>query len=98
MVKGHTELKKEVIKMHSRQTVKYISESYPSGNIYYYKQELITHDRWDNIQSLSWSTPRPITKQTFVKRQKEGYRIEKRNIKNKAATIIDLTAYRISKK
>ncbi|GAE24819.1 hypothetical protein JCM9140_771 [Halalkalibacter wakoensis JCM 9140] len=62
--------------MHSKQTVKYICESYPSGNNYYYKKELITHDSWNNIHSLSWSRARPISKKTFHKRKKEGYKIE----------------------
>ncbi|MCL7747140.1 MULTISPECIES: hypothetical protein [Halalkalibacter] len=62
--------------MHSKQTVKYICESYPSGNDYYYKKELITHDSWENVDSLSWSRARPISKSTFIKRKKEGYKIE----------------------
>lgn len=62
--------------MHSKQTVKYICESYPSGNCYYYKIELITHGSWEQIESLSWTKPRPITKETFMKRKKEGYKVE----------------------
>ncbi len=62
--------------MHTKQTVKYLCEQYPSGNTYYYKQEIITHDCWDNIHSLQWSTPRPISKATFYKRQKEGFKVE----------------------
>lgn len=61
--------------MHSKQTVKYICEIYPSGNRYYYKTEVITYDRWDQLDSLGWSTPRPITEATFKKREKEGYRV-----------------------
>ncbi|MDT8861679.1 hypothetical protein N0O92_15785 [Alkalihalobacillus sp. MEB130] len=62
--------------MHSKQTVKYICESFPSGNHYYYKKELITHDCWENIDSLQWSRARPISKSTFIKREKEGYKTE----------------------
>ncbi len=62
--------------MHSKQTVKYVCESYLSGNCYYYKIELITHDSWDKIDSLSWSKPRPISRKTFEQRQKEGYKVE----------------------
>ncbi|NEU30789.1 hypothetical protein GN156_08370 [bacterium LRH843] len=62
--------------MHSKQTVKYICESYPSGNHYYYKTELITHDSWEKVESLSWSKPRPVSKDTFEKREKEGYKVE----------------------
>jgi hypothetical protein len=62
--------------MHSKQTVKYICKTYPSGNHYFYKVELITHDSWNNIESLSWSAPRPISKNTFSKREKEGYKVE----------------------
>lgn len=74
--------------MHSRQTVKYVCEVYPSGNHYYYKIELITHDSWENIESLMWSRPRPITKETFQKREKEGYKIEYITKKNKPADIL----------
>ncbi len=62
--------------MHSKQTVKYICVSYLSGNRYFYKVELITHDSWENIDSLSWSTPRPISEATFEKRRREGYKVE----------------------
>lgn len=72
--------------MHSKQTVKYICDIYPSGNCYYYKTELITYDRWDNIDSLGWSTPRPISEKTFKKRMDEGYKIEYR--KKESAQII----------
>lgn len=67
---------KESGRMHSKQTVKYVCESYPSGNCYYYKKEVITHDSWEEIESLSWSTPRPISKKTFQQRKKEGYKVE----------------------
>lgn len=74
--------------MHSKQTVKYICETYPSGNLYYYKIELITHDSWNNIESLMWSAPRPISKDTFQKRKNEGYKIEYVKKKNQPAVII----------
>ncbi|WP_368504681.1 hypothetical protein AB3N04_03125 [Alkalihalophilus sp. As8PL] len=74
--------------MHSKQTVKYICKTYPSGNQYFYKSELITHDSWNNIQSLSWSTPRPISKSTFQKREKEGYKIEENFINQRPAQVL----------
>ncbi|MFC0473568.1 hypothetical protein ACFFHM_24435 [Halalkalibacter kiskunsagensis] len=74
--------------MHSKQTVKYICESYPSGNHYYYKKELITHDSWDNIDSLSWSAARPISKGTFAKRGKEGYKVEYVSVDKEPAEVI----------
>lgn len=76
--------------MHSKQTVKYICQQYPSGNCYYYKTELITHDRWENIESLAWSSLRPITENTFRKRQKEGYKVEFQYINKRPAEIIQL--------
>ncbi|KHF41789.1 hypothetical protein [Halalkalibacter okhensis] len=74
--------------MHSKQTVKYICESYPSGNDYYYKKELITYDSWENIDSLGWSRARPISKSTFLKRKKEGYKIEYISIVKPPAEVI----------
>jgi hypothetical protein len=74
--------------MHSKQTVKYICETYSSGNHYYYKKELITHDSWENIESLSWSTARPISKETFIKRSKEGYKVEYVSVKKEPAEVI----------
>ncbi|GAF66309.1 hypothetical protein BTS2_3209 [Bacillus sp. TS-2] len=58
--------------MHSKQTVTYICETYLSGNQYYYKKEMITFDCWQNLQSLGWSAPRPISKKTFEKRKKKA--------------------------
>ncbi|WP_096201147.1 hypothetical protein [Bacillus sp. FJAT-45350] len=75
--------------MHTKQTVKYICEKYPSGNCYYYKQEIITHDSWQNIGSLSWSRPRPISKRTFEQRKSEGYMTEIKEINKKPAIVID---------
>ncbi|WP_017728248.1 hypothetical protein [Halalkalibacterium ligniniphilum] len=76
--------------MHSKHTVKYICEQYPSGNCYYYKQEIITQDTWQNIGSLMWSTPRPISKGTFVQKAKQGYVVEHRTITKPPAQIISL--------
>lgn len=76
--------------MHSKSTVKYICEEYLSGNRYYYKQEIITHDSWDQLHSLAWSRPRPISESTYKKRKKEGYKTEYRLIKKKPADIIPL--------
>ncbi|OLO42793.1 hypothetical protein BTR23_01980 [Alkalihalophilus pseudofirmus] len=74
--------------MHTKQTVKYICKQYPSGNCYYYKQEIITHDSWENIKSLTWSAPRPITKETFLKREKDGFRTEFIAMKKQPAEIV----------
>jgi len=76
--------------MHSRHTVRYICEVYPSGNRYYYKQELITHDTWRNPESIAWSRPRPITRRTFEKAKKAGYPVVIRHIKNPPADIVCL--------
>lgn len=62
--------------MHSKQTVRYICEQFPSGNCYFYKRELITQDSWDKPQSLMWSAPRPITRKTYELRRREGYKTE----------------------
>jgi hypothetical protein len=74
--------------VHSRQTVRYICEKYASGNCYYYKQELITHDSWENPSSLAWSSPRPITRRTFIKQKKAGYKVEYRKINKQPADVI----------
>lgn len=60
--------------MHTKQTVRYICEVYQSGNEYFYKQELITHDSWQNPSSIQWSARRPITSRTFKDKEKEGYK------------------------
>jgi hypothetical protein len=61
-----------------------------SGNCYYYKSEIITHDNWKNLDSLSWSSPRPISRKTFLKQKKAGYKTEYRFIKKEPAKIISL--------
>jgi hypothetical protein len=80
--------------MHTKQTVKYICEIFPSGNSYYYKQEIITHECWDNLESLAWSTPRPISRKTFEKRLKEKYRTE--YIQKQSAEILDFNKFRVN--
>ena len=60
--------------MHTKHTVRYICERYLSGNCYYYKQELITHDSWQNPASINWSTKRPISSRTFFAKEREGYK------------------------
>ncbi|AIC94146.1 hypothetical protein BleG1_1568 [Shouchella lehensis G1] len=62
--------------MHSKQTVKYICEQYTSGSVYYFKMEYITHDKWSNLHSIEWSAPRPIRRETFLKRKRQGYLCE----------------------
>jgi len=79
--------------MHSKQTVKYICHIYPSGHIYYFKQEIITHDHWKNLQSLAWSSLRPVSKSTVMKRKREGYQVEKVKIDKPPADIIQLNHY-----
>lgn len=74
--------------MHSKQTVKYICEKYPSGNCYYYKQEIITHDSWEDLQSLAWSTPRPISQSTYLKQKQAGYKVEEYFIKKEPAKVL----------
>ncbi|WP_059102509.1 hypothetical protein [Shouchella shacheensis] len=74
--------------MHTKQTVRYICEFYPSGRSYYYKQEYITHDSWQNLDSVAWSAPRPIRKKTFLKREKEGYTTEYRHHEQPPAVIL----------
>lgn len=74
--------------MHSKQTVKYICRTYQSGNCYYFKTELITHASWEQLESLSWSAPRPISERTFKKRQKEGYKVEYINETKQPALIL----------
>ena len=76
--------------MHSKLTVKYVCEKYPSGNCYYYKQEIITHDSWENLHSLAWSTPRPVTKETFLKQKKAGFKTETNFINKQPAKILQL--------
>ncbi|MGO4887001.1 hypothetical protein ACJ2A9_04515 [Anaerobacillus sp. MEB173] len=76
--------------MHSKNTVRYICKEYNSGNRYYYKQEIITHDSWGNLDSLTWSTPRPISKATYDKRKKEGFKTEHQFIKKNPAPVIPL--------
>ncbi|KMK76047.1 hypothetical protein [Alkalihalobacillus pseudalcaliphilus] len=76
--------------MHTKHTVTYICETYLSGNNYYFKKELITFDSWDNPESISWSTPRPISKQTFLKREKEGYKTLYKTNHKKPAEVITL--------
>ncbi|WP_328017760.1 hypothetical protein [Halalkalibacterium halodurans] len=77
--------------VHTKQTVKYRCERYPSGNKYYYKQEIITHDTWENIESLQWSTPRPITRKTFLAKKQQGYKIEYVDIQKPPAELIPFT-------
>jgi hypothetical protein len=74
--------------MHSKQTVVYICKEYASGNRYYYKKELITHDKWTNLNSLAWSTLRPISEKTYLRRKKAGYKTEYIKLDKRPALII----------
>lgn len=73
--------------LHSKQTVKYFCEKYQSGNSYYFKQEIITHDCWSNLNSLAWSAPRPISKATYMKQKQAGYKVELINVNKQPAKI-----------
>ncbi|MBB5173013.1 hypothetical protein [Texcoconibacillus texcoconensis] len=75
--------------MHSKQTVRYICERYPSGSVYYYKQEIITHGSWNDLSSLAWSRPRPVCRRTYEKRRLQGYRCEDIYINKSPAEVID---------
>jgi hypothetical protein len=76
--------------MHSRHTVRYICEEYPSGNRYYFKQELITHDSWQKPESIAWSRPRPITEKTYVKQKEAGFPTQFHYIEKPPADILYL--------
>lgn len=80
---------REGILLHSKQTVKYICEKYPSGNCYYYKQEVITHHSWDDLQSLAWSAPRPISEITYTKQKEAGFKTVERYVDKKPAEIFE---------
>lgn len=82
--------------MHSKQTVKYICHSYSSGNKYFYKTELITYDSWEDIDSLGWTRPRPISEMTFRKREKEGYKVEYKTLKKEPAEVIPFVKKQLS--
>jgi hypothetical protein len=84
--------------VHSKNTVKYICEKYPSNNCYYYKQEIITHDCWDNLNSLAWSAPRPITKETFMKQKQAGFKTEIRYINKSPAKVYQLQLKEVAPK
>lgn len=77
-----------MIFLHSKQTVRYICQQYPSGNKYYFKQEMITTDSWDQLTSIVWGRRRPITKRTYEKRKKEGYRIFEEFIEKEQAIVL----------
>ncbi|WP_174520719.1 hypothetical protein [Alicyclobacillus shizuokensis] len=65
--------------MHSRETVWYICRRYMRGDKAterYYKRELLTSDSYRNLDSLYWSTERPITRRTWRKAQCEGYKCD----------------------
>ncbi len=85
-----------MVSVHSKQTVKYICEQFSSGNEYYFKREYITHDKWSNIKSLAWSAPRPIKKETFMKRQAEGFYCEW--VQKQSASLINLAVKKTDEK
>ncbi|WP_096188515.1 hypothetical protein [Evansella halocellulosilytica] len=74
--------------MHSKQTVKYICEKYPSGNCYFYKQELITMDTWDHPSTIMWGQRRPVSRKTFIKRKNEGYKTIETFINKQPAAVL----------
>ncbi|MCR6096624.1 hypothetical protein HXA31_05535 [Salipaludibacillus agaradhaerens] len=74
--------------MHSKNTVRYFCEVYLSGNKYYFKQEIITNDSWENTDSLYWGKKRPITAKTFNYWKKRGYQCRTVYLYNQPAEII----------
>ncbi|MCL6446017.1 MAG: hypothetical protein K6T83_21670 [Alicyclobacillus sp.] len=65
--------------MHSKETVWYICRRTVRGDqVYerYYKRELLTTDSYRNLDSLYWSDERPITRRTWKKAQREGYKCD----------------------
>jgi hypothetical protein len=61
--------------MHTKETVWYLCHEYvTSGVKFYYKREMLTTDTYRKLKSVYWSRPKPITKQTFEKAQKGGYK------------------------
>ncbi|PYZ94398.1 hypothetical protein CR194_02370 [Salipaludibacillus keqinensis] len=74
--------------MHSKQTVRYICKKYLSGNCYYFKQEIIAFDSWEDLDSLYWGAERPITEKTFWMRKKQGYKCKIEKIKQSPALVI----------
>lgn len=84
--------------MHTKSTVKYICKHYViSKNKYYYKQELLTNDSWNNLESLYWSKPRPISERTFLKAKDIGFKCIVEEIKTPPAKIIQFTTERKNK-
>lgn len=63
--------------MHSKATVWYICEEYVNaGRKFYWKRELLTTDSYRNLDSVYWSDRRPITRRTFERAQREGYKCD----------------------
>ena len=81
----------EVVIVHSKKTVKYTCEIYPSGNKYFFKQEMITFSSWDDVTSLQWGCKRPVTQGTFDKRKKEGYRTYEKFIHKGPALVLQFS-------
>ncbi|RNA69025.1 hypothetical protein EBO34_03455 [Alteribacter keqinensis] len=84
--------------MHSKQTVRYLCQKYPSGNEYFYKEEIITHDTWDNLDSLEWGRRRPVSKATVEKRKKEGYRVITTEVRKPKGKLFYFPAANLSQK
>lgn len=78
----------EVVYMHSKQTVKYICKEYLSGHRYFFKQEIIAVQSWEQPDTLIWGAQRPITEKTFRRRQKEGYKCYTYQMKSSPAKVI----------
>ena len=82
--------------MHTKQTVKYICEHHlASGRKRYYKQEIITDSSWRELDSLRWTTPRPITRRTFRHAMDAGYPCEVKYLRNESAQIVEFPLDRV---
>lgn len=83
--------------VHNRQTVWYIRRRYVRGDAtydYHYKRELLTTDTYRNLDSVYWSSDKPITKRTFERAQRDGYKCDTYCVYLPPVELIDLEARR----
>ncbi|GMA49369.1 hypothetical protein GCM10025857_07260 [Alicyclobacillus contaminans] len=63
--------------MHAKATTWYICHRYVStGRSMYYKREMLTTDSYRDLRSVYWSAPKPITRNTFERARKLGYKCD----------------------
>jgi hypothetical protein len=61
--------------MHTKETVWYLCHEFVLNGVkFYYKREMLTTDTHRQPKSVYWSRPKPISKWTFEKAQKNGYK------------------------